>query len=59
MSTVGFVPLCEMEKWTEEQWKSYDEFRERAGLSSRVEMGNALKAIHDRMVRDGYIKQMQ
>jgi hypothetical protein len=48
-----------MEKWTEEQWKSYDEFRERAGLSSRVEMGNALKAIHDRMVRDGYIKQMQ
>lgn len=46
---LGFVPSCETEKWTDEQWKEYDEFRRILGLPSREEMGSALKKIADRL----------
>jgi hypothetical protein len=54
---LGFVPSCETAKWTDDQWKEYDEFRKVMGLSSRKEMGEALHALYERMVKEGYIKK--
>jgi hypothetical protein len=53
---LGFIPSCETEKWTENQWKEYDEFRKVMELSSRKEMGEALHSLYEGMVKEGYIK---
>ena len=53
---MGFVPSCETEKWTDDQWKEYDEFRKAMVLSPRKEMGEALHSLYEGMVKEGYIK---